>query len=309
MKNNYPIKYAVMPIYEQTGWNHGINELVRNFEVVAYIVSKCYVISEKKEYLRNGKEKINYQVVFPYSNSCSNYYDEYRRIEPEYNANYECTDITVVDNIFNTYEEANQVAENLNKEIFTKKSSYLSFKEYQEKRNELIKTHNKTLEIYKELEKEIIENTQDLELDLPNKEQTIIVVKDGKRKIINESLYQYINFISYYPFTVFNVSEEEYELMKKQIKNNEKIDKHNSNCLMISDTEKIDIINYNDNNSKQFSLISEYGSMYMKKQENIDNNIEIREGIIIYTIETYEDIINSFMCHDNIEVKRKVKSN
>ena len=60
MKNNYPIKYAAMPIYEQTGWTHGLNALERNYDVVAYIVSKCYLISERKEYERNGKQINNY---------------------------------------------------------------------------------------------------------------------------------------------------------------------------------------------------------------------------------------------------------
>ena len=32
MKNNYPIKYAVMPIIEQTGWYPGLNELEREYE-------------------------------------------------------------------------------------------------------------------------------------------------------------------------------------------------------------------------------------------------------------------------------------
>ena len=39
MELNYPVKYALMPVREQVG---------REYEIVMYIVSKCYLISEKK---------------------------------------------------------------------------------------------------------------------------------------------------------------------------------------------------------------------------------------------------------------------
>ena len=56
----FPIKYAVMPIEEQTGWYTGLNELERKYVVVANIASKCYVIGERKEYLSDGTFKIKY---------------------------------------------------------------------------------------------------------------------------------------------------------------------------------------------------------------------------------------------------------
>ena len=43
MKNNYPIKYAAMPIIEQTGWYPGLHELEREYGIVCYIASK-YII-------------------------------------------------------------------------------------------------------------------------------------------------------------------------------------------------------------------------------------------------------------------------
>lgn len=72
MKNNYPIKYALMPIIEQTGWTHGMHELEREYGVVCYIISKCYVIKETKKYNINGTTDIKYQVVFPYYLSNTN---------------------------------------------------------------------------------------------------------------------------------------------------------------------------------------------------------------------------------------------
>lgn len=47
-QNKYPITYAVMPITEQVDWYPGLNELEREYGTVAYIISKCYLISEKR---------------------------------------------------------------------------------------------------------------------------------------------------------------------------------------------------------------------------------------------------------------------
>ena len=63
MKYNYPVKYAAMPIIEQVGWSHGLNELERNYDVVCYIVSKCYLLSDKTKYKENGKNEKEYEVV------------------------------------------------------------------------------------------------------------------------------------------------------------------------------------------------------------------------------------------------------
>ena len=307
MKNNYPIKYAAMPIYEQTGWTHGLNALERNYDVVAYIVSKCYLISERKEYKRNGKQINNYEVVFPYSNSVSNYYNEYKRREPEYDCTRECSNSIVVKNIYDTYEDANKEAQKLNQEILNKEFSYLSIEKFLEKQEELTDKHNEKLGIYKLLETEIEKNIEDLEVDSPSKDQTIIVVQNDKAKIINESLYQYIKFISDYSFTAFNVTEEEYKELKQQVKNKETLDKKYSNCLMINDKTKIDIIDYNNSNNVDYALINDYGNINMYPFPDQNNNITINENIIIYTMETYEDIIASYMKYKSIDIEKITK--
>lgn len=48
MKNNFPIKYSVMPIISQTGWINGVNQLEREYGIIAYIACKCYLINEQK---------------------------------------------------------------------------------------------------------------------------------------------------------------------------------------------------------------------------------------------------------------------
>ncbi len=50
----YPIKYALMPMKEQTGWEPGLNELERVFDTVAYICAKSYFLSERKKNSSEG---------------------------------------------------------------------------------------------------------------------------------------------------------------------------------------------------------------------------------------------------------------
>ena len=61
MKNNYPIKYAAMPIIEQTGWYPGLHELEREYGIVCYIVSKCYVVGREEKYNRYGNTICEYK--------------------------------------------------------------------------------------------------------------------------------------------------------------------------------------------------------------------------------------------------------
>jgi hypothetical protein len=251
----------------------------------------------------NGKQKNNYEVVFPYSNRVSNYYNEYKRREPEYDCTRECSNSIVVKNIYDTYEDANEEAQKLNQEILNKTFSYLSIEKFLEKQEEITDKHNDKIGIYKLLETEIEKNTEDLKVDGTNKEQTIIVVKNGKAKLINESLYQYIKFISDYSFTAFNVTEEEYNKLKQQVKNKETLDKKYLNCLMVNKDLKIKLINYNDNNSINFNLIND--RMYYLPDKN--NNFIINENIVIYTMEKYEDIIDSYFKYDPIDIDKIAK--
>lgn len=108
MKCNYPVKYVAMPIIEQIGWCHGLNELERNYDVVCYIVSKCYLLSDKIKYKENGKSLKEYEVVFPYQ---KRQYYSWERVIPEFNLiNYACTNSNLVDKVFDNYEEALEFA-------------------------------------------------------------------------------------------------------------------------------------------------------------------------------------------------------
>ena len=77
MEEKYPVGYTIMPIYARVGNilsnDHYLkisNSIVKygniHLEAVGYIVSKCYIFSEIKEYLSNGEIRKSYEVVFPY---------------------------------------------------------------------------------------------------------------------------------------------------------------------------------------------------------------------------------------------------
>ena len=104
MKISYPIKYAVMPIIEQVAWSHGLNELEREYDVVCYIVSKCYLWKDLTKYMENGKSIKEYEVVFPYQ---ANGNGKLTRTIPEFNLfSYACTNSNKTDGVFDRYEEA-----------------------------------------------------------------------------------------------------------------------------------------------------------------------------------------------------------
>lgn len=84
LKNNYPIRYAVRPIVEQVGWSQGLNELEGKYGTVAYIVSKCYLVSQTKGYSQNGEVTESFSVVFPFQKD-SNSYGDYYRVNPDFN--------------------------------------------------------------------------------------------------------------------------------------------------------------------------------------------------------------------------------
>ncbi len=62
----YPVKYALLPIEEQVGWQSGLYELERDYDICGYIVSKAYLVGKREEYLSDGQVQVYYQLVFPY---------------------------------------------------------------------------------------------------------------------------------------------------------------------------------------------------------------------------------------------------
>lgn len=307
MKNNYPIKYATMPIYEQTCWNSGLNELERGYGVVAYIVSKCYVINEQKQYLYNGDYNISYQVVFPYKKD-NQFPNEWIRVEPEFNYSREYTNSVIVEETYDNYVDALEKANAKNKQILCEQIAKLPSEKIIEEMDKVKQQFNDKIEKYKILQVLIEEKTSDLKVNSIKKEQSIIVIDDDKDIVVDLSIYDYINLF-HEPFYVCNVSIEDYDLMKKQIKNsmldersprNTKVEYDMFRYLLASDSKNkiIRIADCDSENDKGCFYLKDDSMYYDKEMYQFHKDPAFsrqQRGKKIYTTETYEDIIKSYI--------------
>lgn len=160
----YPIRYAIMPIIEET-----------NNEIIFYMVSKCYVISEKKEYLKDGKCKITYEIVFPYFEKMNfpNYienldyfyevnldlFKNMKRIFPEYNIYKQCSNSTIISQLFSSLDDALYVANKMNEEKNSNKRGCIRLDEYYDRNCEKLE---KKFSVCKEIEQIIANHTADM---------------------------------------------------------------------------------------------------------------------------------------------------
>ena len=288
MKNNYPIKYALMPIYEQVGWIHGLNELEREYGIVCYIVAKCYLIDEVKKYHQDGKEEIIYHVVFPYQKYD---FDTYNIEEPRYNFNTgACSNSTKVKLVFDDFYTATNAKEQKNEEILLDELSCLSFEKYEEQVDKIECEYAKRINYYNQLEKMIEKQTSYLQVNNINKKQSIIVSsKDGVEEKYY-SLYYYIKLFKDENFIAYSVTDKEYLNI---LNNVNKIDSYNENLLLI-----------NDKKSGITKIIGENDEKYLSDQgvTSTTNNYEdpVSFSYVIYTMENYEDILNSFHYNEKV---------
>lgn len=114
----YPIKYAIMPIEEQTGWIPGIYESTPRYSIVANIAVKCYVVSEKMRYFADDSSQTEYEVVFLYDReNCEN---DFVPTEPLFGISGSCTNSLTVHKVFGDFEEAKTAAHEKNKQLLNK---------------------------------------------------------------------------------------------------------------------------------------------------------------------------------------------
>ena len=307
MKCNYPVKYVAMPIIEQIGWCHGLNELERNYDVVCYIVSKCYLLSDKIKYKENGKSLKEYEVVFPYQ---KRQYYSWERVIPEFNLiNYACTNSNLVDKVFDNYEEALEFATQKNKELCDKTWGYLPYTEDLDERIlEKKQEFNDRLSSYKMLEQQILINTSDLEQSNVKELNKLIINNKDEMKILSSSLYEYLKCSSYSKFIVYSISPEQYDKLKVLI-NNQDI----SDILKV--IENANPILYHEAKEKNIMVMDQNGNIlyYINEWEYlIDNNeqkmpsVELKsisdEIECLFTTETLEDIVLSFKRHEYINL-------
>lgn len=117
---NYPIKYAVLEVKEKGRCLGGHKNITQGF-----IVSKCYVVESKIKYGMSGNTRISHTVVFPFQDfSC--FKENLKRgtkyigkhVIPKFNVDGNPLLSSVVDELFDTYEEASQLANQKNEKMY-----------------------------------------------------------------------------------------------------------------------------------------------------------------------------------------------
>lgn len=109
----YPITYAPMKLKEFSSYSYRTN--------YAYIVAKCYLISETKRFFADGSSKMSYEVVFDWDQNGE------KNILPEINVNQQCSNSCYVDYISNSIDHLKNYTRELNRELFNKEISRTSF--------------------------------------------------------------------------------------------------------------------------------------------------------------------------------------
>ena len=293
MKNNYPIKYAVMPIKAHLGWRDDLNSLEENYGVI-YIASKCYVVGRQEEYSMYGDTLCQYNVVFPYEKD-KRYGGFLSRVEPrECLMNGRCNNSINVDKVFDDFDEAKVVASKKNKEILSKILSFIPFDTNFNQNSFIVEgNHKELVNYYQKIESMIEENTSDLVVNDKVKEQSVIIKRNNSCKK-KGPLYHMINFCSNKNFIAYNVSLDDYKKIEEQLKNGEQVDTDNieKNCLLISNScdNKVMVIK-----DKRSCFYIEAGSLYYDDKRDFSISSISDDTIIVYTVETYDDVINSYI--------------
>lgn len=309
MKCNYPVKYVSMPITEQIGWSHGLNELERRDHIVCYIVSKCYLLSDKTKYKENGKRVKEYEVVFPYQRG---QYGNWERVIPEFSLmDFACTNSDFVDKTFDSYEEALEDATKKNKELCDKTWINLPYtKDLNEQILKRREEFNDKLSRYKMLEQQILIHTSDLKQSSIKELNKLIKSYKGKINVLSTNLYEYLKFFSASNFIVYYISKEQYDKLRSLIDNQDI-------CDISKTVGKSSPILYNRVNNQNIMVINQNGNVlyYIDEWENLKDNedetipsVELHdidgEMTYLFTTETLDDILLSFKKHENIDFNK-----
>ncbi len=308
MKINYPIKYAAMPIIKQIGWSSGLHELEREYGVVCYIVSKCYLISNLTRYLENGRSFQQYEIVFPYQKVKFN---RWQRVIPTYNSIHgNCINGNKVDIVFDSYEEALNFVTTKNEELCKKTYIYLPYSEnYVTKVQKKINEFNETLEEYKLLEQEILLRTENMLIGSNRELTNVIKIENNNSKISSYNIYEILQLFNNEKFVVYNVSQEQYDNLTKLIsegKNDEIKSLIGLGQGLVIHKTKDDFIKlaieeccgayYIQNNIINYDY--KLDIVTLKSFENIDE-----DTLIFYTTETIDDLCKSYRNYSEIDLE------
>ena len=145
MKYNYPIKYAIEPVFPYASGN-GI--------LLGYIVTKCYVVERTTRFLEDGSYKERYTIVYPFKGlQTFKFMKDKRRPEIDPYGNYRNVDY--INDIYETYLEAKEVCKELNIKYFSS-----IFPNYQV---------NEKLKEFGDFEFQVMQKCSDMEVTEENK--------------------------------------------------------------------------------------------------------------------------------------------
>lgn len=286
MKYNYPVKYALIPMKED-------NEILEGF-----IVSKCYIISEEKKYYEDGNIESNYTVILPFCD-----------LKSELIRKVDCNIITHrptgrhfnVPEVFDSKDDALSKLAIKNAELIARATINMNKENASKKQQELINKFKKYQLIS---EKSEILNNDLIINNIPTR-QNIIMKRNRTYNVCNYSLYYFLPLFSVgESFTVYHISEDEFKDMEKQIEKGTNPNENYENCLIRYVFEK-KIMQIYDYKQKK-----ENGCFYFKINREIDNAPLLydskmpylrknNKGTVVYTTESYEDIITSYISNLN----------
>ncbi len=143
MKNNYPIRYAVVPIKD-------IDPITDSSIVYGYMITKCYVVGSRREYIKDEGSTTEYIISCPYITADNSTWKR---------TNIDKDHFVCVKNVYNSFNEAIKERVALNDELL---KSMFSRCEYKELIKRVRTDFFNRLNIIRELEIKIEESTKDI---------------------------------------------------------------------------------------------------------------------------------------------------
>ena len=156
MNNNYPIRYAVVPIKD-------IDPITDSSTVYGYMITKCYVVGDRNEFYMDGQYSAEYIISCPYITAD--------------NSTWKRTDIdkdhfVCVKNVYNSFNEAIKERIALNDELLKSITS-----KYDDKETKSIIREDffNRLNVIRELEIKIELSTKDIN---PHEDKNLLVLEE-----------------------------------------------------------------------------------------------------------------------------------
>jgi len=294
MKNNYPIRYCVLPI----GKIYEKNKLDYHDERICYMAMKCYVVGGEIEYTREGEAIKKYKIVPAYTPESDG--TMFFLNEPIYDYKG-CINYFYAEKVFETKEEAEKVKDEMNEDLITQKEREIP------KWANIGDKIKKTFEEYKKIEEYIEKNTAYLNREF--KEQNLFSVSNYGLIKEDMSIYDLIEDCFYdKDIAVYTVTKEEYEKLK-EIEADDEVNEgvrakdlmefmHTPLMLYCDEDDFAKLLPPKDSKDKSMYIRTGDAIYQIAKRKSYK---DIVWDEIHFTMETFDDIVESY----NIGFKRK----